>query len=596
MEESQDPPIPSSSAGSSAARNFFGAIKNNSRRRARSRSPPPPTREVKDTSIVTGHPRHQLAHMRPRESLAEPTISQSTTDSSSSYGTSRTSSSESEFHRYKYSRHSSNWIFASQSKLKRQSTSGSCNYPSDDTYATSVSSYADGQHSIGFDRWTSSRPEPLALKQSTESKDEGSEPPLLANEKAMCKDTTPEETIVIDTNLVVGVVPDRGLSQPAEHHTSSILDGSPEVQDTKAQHSITKVDTFTREVRQAREELSVIDSGTRPARFALETDTVSPEVKNDFISSWQNAIPETQAQFADLPLSEADTSLQQKAMSTDDDGKDFDSSSLDSKPPYSRHNVLPACFETIVEDDTESCAGIVDAYQRASISCQRETDKRNSELESTISEESILNRRFTNMPLASDDMDSTEDELDANLPTFDVSTVLKDAVNAVTSQFISSVMASILTTETQSMPHLARLYTTSSNTTSSGATSSHATPMTSRNSFNSSHSGGRKRHNADDEDIDDHQENSDGRRGGQKRARSTPSNIDTNRKLACPFHQRDPQLHQRNACTGPGWPNMVRLKYVRYWDSKGKALTLTLGTVTCTETTKGKDIIAHGAG
>jgi hypothetical protein len=250
-------------------------------------------------------------------------------------------------------------------------------------------------------------------------------------------------------------------------------------------------------------------------------------------------------------------------VSCDVDGRDAVAPSLNDTNSYSQHNVLPACFETIVESDSEPWSGLVDACQNTSISDHRRMDKRSSKPRSSVSEDGVSISSLANVPLDSNDIDSSEDDSDANSPTSKISMTIRGALDAVKSRFVSDVMSSIAAAETPSMPILPRQFTTSSNTNSSEATSSHGTSMTSRSSFNSSRSGGRKRADADDGDGDDLKEHNDGRRGRQKRARSTPLNLDTNRKLACPFHQRDPQQHQKTACTGPGWSTIVRLKYVR---------------------------------
>jgi hypothetical protein len=45
---------------------------------------------------------------------------------------------------------------------------------------------------------------------------------------------------------------------------------------------------------------------------------------------------------------------------------------------------------------------------------------------------------------------------------------------------------------------------------------------------------------------------------------SLPSNPGPQRRLACPFHQRNPPLYQASSCTGPGFQNVAKLKWV-FW-------------------------------
>ena len=137
-----------SAAGSSATRAFFGAIKESvTRGRSRSRSPNPATRQAESSQPRVQQPQQQPAvhHKQVKRPSATPspayrTASQSTASSSSS------STERSDWHRVSYGRHSSDvssasllsrqgnqanmnqWIFTSQSKLKRQSTGNSSQY------------------------------------------------------------------------------------------------------------------------------------------------------------------------------------------------------------------------------------------------------------------------------------------------------------------------------------------------------------------------------------------------------------------------------------------------------------------------------------
>ena len=135
-------------AGSSATRAFFGAIKETvTRGRSRSRSPNPSARQADTAELRVQQPQQQPAVQQKPAKRPSPapvtyrTASQSTSRSSSS-------TDRSDWHRVSYGRHSTDvsilhqtldswkyayalqWIFTSQSALKRQSTGGSSQYSS----------------------------------------------------------------------------------------------------------------------------------------------------------------------------------------------------------------------------------------------------------------------------------------------------------------------------------------------------------------------------------------------------------------------------------------------------------------------------------
>merc|ERR1712036_27823 len=92
-------------------------------------SPNPATRQAESSQPRVQQPQQQPAvhHKQVKRPSATPspayrTASQSTASSSSS------STERSDWHRVSYGRHSSDWIFTSQSKLKRQSTGNSSQY------------------------------------------------------------------------------------------------------------------------------------------------------------------------------------------------------------------------------------------------------------------------------------------------------------------------------------------------------------------------------------------------------------------------------------------------------------------------------------
>ncbi len=64
---------------------------------------------------------------------------------------------------------------------------------------------------------------------------------------------------------------------------------------------------------------------------------------------------------------------------------------------------------------------------------------------------------------------------------------------------------------------------------------------------------------------EDHDLSPDGDGNGEEKRGSKRSRIDAPRPrpFACPFFKKDPSKHKhKQACTGPGWPTISRLKYV----------------------------------